>query len=83
MMKKHSGGKIDLTKPGLGVGGYIHGGSMKEGNFLTPFPLDTSDHYSEGEYGKDLSVAKSGSAGGYKGMGSGGKGRSKGGMSYG
>lgn len=66
MMKNRSDNKIDPNKAGFNVGGYSHGGSMKEGKFITPFPLDNSDHYSEGEYGKDMSVAASGAAGGYK-----------------
>ncbi len=66
-------GKIDLTKPGLGVGGHIHGGSVKEGKTVTPYPLDTSDHTGSGEHGKSMSVAASGAAGGYPGSTKSGK----------
>ena len=66
--------KIDLSKPGLGVGGHSHGGSMKDGNFVTPFTLDNSDHKGSGEYGKDMSAKATGAAGGYKGSIKGSKG---------
>ena len=59
-------GKIDPNKAGFNVGGYRHGGVMKDGNFNTPFPLDTSDHKMGGEYGKDMPVKATGAAGGYK-----------------
>ena len=72
-MKGSGHGKIDLSKPGLGVGGYSHGGTMTEGRFKTPFPKDTSDYYGEGEYGKNLSEAASGAAGGYPASTKGGK----------
>ena len=65
-------GNIDLSKPGLGVGGHSHGGSMKDGKFVTPYPLDNSDYAGSGEHGKDMSVAASGGAGGYKGSTKGG-----------
>ena len=66
-------GKIDLGKPGLGMGGNIHGGTVNEGVFKTPYPLDTSDHNAgSSEHGKSMSTKATGAAGGYKGSTKGG-----------
>ncbi len=62
---KHGSKNQDL---GYNVGGDKHGGTYKDGKFVTGHPADMSD-YNGGmaEYGPDLKTFASGGAGGYPG----------------
>ena len=67
-------GKYGLGYP---VGGECHGGSKKDGRFVTPYPLDTSDYDGgEQELRPDMPQYAGGAAGGYSASTRKGKGKS-------